>query len=218
MPHKQLLPILMLIPCVTVFSESAKAGEVFIGLTAQQSSIDIDEDDTQVTLAELNSKLYYSPALAIRSESNYFHENTHLGYFLEFNSGYYIVNRQVLNGSIGSTVNLNTSLSGLYWDLTPTIFYNFGNKKKENWDFKTGIGFGIGYFSVSGSAVLTEQAGQPLVTFDDDGYGLTVGLYLEATKNDWFFQIKGYGPGIEVGNYDLVLANVRMTIGKKFNF
>jgi hypothetical protein len=215
MADRYLLPILTLSAYLVIAVEPTSAGEIFIGFTAQQSTLFIADEDTQSDLAEMESNLYYSPTLSVRSENNYFRDNSNWGYFLEFNTGFYIVNRQVVNGN---TVNLNTSLSGQYWDLTPTIFYNFGGKKQENWAFKTGLGVGVGYLSVSGNAVLTEQAGQPLVSYDDDGYGFTVGVFLEAIKNDWFLQIKTYGPDLVIGDTDLFLVNFKMTFGKMFKF
>jgi len=153
---------LFLFTFIIIVTMPVYAGKVFIGISAQQSTLFIADENTQADLAEMESNLYFLPALSVQSENKYFTDNTFWGYFLEFNTGYYNVNRQVVNGN---TVNLNTNISGLYWDLTPTIFYNFGSKQKENWAFKTRVGVGIGYLSVAGSVVLTEKAGQPLITY-----------------------------------------------------
>jgi len=191
------------------------AAEIFLGITAQQSTVFVSDSDTLADLAEMENKLYFLPSLSARSENNYINPDSDWGYFLESNIGYYHVNRQVVNDK---TIKLGTKLSGLYWDLTPTIFYNFGSKTGEGWGFKTGLGIGAGYLSVSGNVVLTELTGQPVASYDDHGYGFTVGLFFEAIKDDLFFQIKAYGPDIKLGNEELQLANIKLTFGKTFTF
>jgi len=193
----------------------AFSSEVFLGITAQQSTLFISDDNTQDDLAEMEDKLSIIPALSARSENKYFSDESDWGYFLEFNIGYYNVNRQVVNGN---AVNLKTRLSGLSFDLTPTIYYNFGSKKREEWAFKAGLGIGAGYLSVSGNVILTGQVGQPLLDYNDHAYGFTVGVFFEAVKNHLFFQIKGYGPDAVIGGNDIQLANIKMTIGKTFIF
>jgi hypothetical protein len=215
MHKKSVLTILLLCLPLIITTRPSFAGKVFIGITAEQSTLFISDKDTLADLAEMEDVLYFLPALLARSENKYFNQYPDWGYFLEFNIGYYNINKQVINGR---TVNLNTSLSGLAWDLTPTLFYNFGSKERDQWGFKTGLGIGAGYLSVSGNVVLTGQAGQPLVAYDDNGYGFTVGVFFEATNNDLFVQIKGYGPDVVIGDNSLQLANIKITLGKSYKF
>jgi len=215
MTYKSLLSLFSFCTNFIFAAGSAFAGEVFVGITAQQSTLFISEKNSETDFAEMESNLYFLPALAVRSENKYFNEASNWGHFLEFNAGYYNVNRQVVNGS---TVNLQTKLSGHYLDLTPTIFYNFGSREQESWGFKAGLGIGVGYLSTSGSTVLTEKIGQPIATYDDNSFGFTAGLFFEAKSNDWFVQVKGYGPIVEVGDSELQLANIKMTFGKMFDF
>lgn len=214
MHDKKLLAALILFSGFFAVDKQSFAAEIFLGITAQQSTLFISDADTLADLAEMENKLYFLPTLSARSENNYINPDSDWGYFLESNIGYYRVNRQVVNNK---TIKLGTKLSGLYWDLTPTIFYNFGSKAGENWGFKAGLGIGAGYLSVSGKVVFTELAGQPMASYHDHDYGFTVGLFFEAIKDDLFFQIKGYGPDIKSGNEELQLANIKLTFGKTFS-
>ena len=208
---KKFIKIIILCIWFILISETSFAVDVFVGITAQQSTLFISEEDSQKDLAEMENDLYFTPAFAIRSENNYFHQDSNWGYFLEFNGGLYNVNRQVVNDD---TVNLNTELKGFYWDLTPTIFYNLGNKTRDSLALKMGLGVGIGFLSVSGNVILTEQILQDTVKYNDNNYGFTVGIFCETTLNSWFLQIKGYGPYIVVDDKDLFLANIKMTLGR----
>ena len=91
MSCKSSITIIILCTGFTFTAVSSFAGDVFIGFTAQQSTLFISDKDTQNDLAEMENNLYFIPTFAVRSGNNYFHEDFNLGYFLEFNSGYYIV-------------------------------------------------------------------------------------------------------------------------------
>ncbi len=215
MACKNIATALLIYSGFVVITMPASAGEIFLGISAQQSTLYISDKDTLTEFAIMESSLHFLPTLIARSKNNYFTDNTYWGFFLEFNIGYYDLDRQITNKNI---VNLNTNISGFFWDLTPTLFYNFGSKEKEKWAFKTGIGIGIGYLSVEGTVVLTEKTGQPLVTYDDDGYGYTVGAFIEITKNDWVYQVKMFGPSLIVGDTDFQLGNINITLMRAFNF
>jgi hypothetical protein len=171
----------------------------------------ISEEDSETDLAEMENKLYFAPALSFRSENNYINNESNWGYFLEFNTGYYNLNRQYVKDS---TVDLGSEISGLYLDLTPTLFYNLGSRDGRGLSFKAGLGLGLGFLSVKGDSVLTEVAGEPVQEYDDSGFGFTAGLFLETVLDGWFLQIKGYGPYIGIDDQDLFLANIKMTFGK----
>ena len=189
------------------------AAEFFAGISAQQSTLYISENGSDKDLAELENSLYISPVLAYRSRYNYFDKFPNLGYFLEINSGYYNVDRQVVNNT---SMDLDSDISGLYFDLTPTLFYSIG---KENIiSLKTGLGLGIGFLYVNGNAVLTGSPGTTETSYDSFAPGFTAGIFLETVLENWFLQIKGYGPYAVIDNQDLFLVNVKLVLGRIISF
>ena len=187
--------------------------ELFAGISAQQSTLFISEKNEERDLAELENQLYFSPVFAVRSKYSYFDKVSSIGYFIEINSGYYSVDRQIVNNSIS---DLGTGISGLYFDLTPTLFYCIG--KDNNFSFKSGLGLGFGLLYVNGNAVLTETALAPEESYNSFAPGFTAGIFMETVLENWFLQIKGYGPYVVIDNQDLFLVNVKLVIGKIISF
>ena len=140
---------------------------------------------------------------------NYFKEESKAwGWYLEFDSAFYIVDKQ--------RVNADTAISGQYWYLTPTLF--FRHATENDWVFIGGLGYGIGYLSVSGDMVMTGKPGQPLESFNTSKFGESVGVIAEISKYNWVLQYKGFAPVIEVRDNSLDLSNHRIIFGKRFNF
>jgi len=205
---------LCLFLCLIFVSPIVYAGEVLVGMTAQQTTLFISDKNSQATLAEMENMLYMSPILSLRNQRQHF-EASSWGYFYEFNLGWYDVNRQVVQGN---TSDLNTQLSGFYVDVTPTLTYVFTKETSDDWLVQAGVGVGIGYLSVKGSAYLTERAQQPRKTYNHSSLGFTAGVFLEVAKQGYFFQTKGYGPVIDVDSESLQLVNVKIVLGKSFTF
>ena len=192
----------------------AYSGEIFTGIAVQQSTLFIMDNDSESDLAELESRLYFAPAAGLRSSYNYFGSSS-IGWFVEFNAGYYNVDSQAVGDE---SLDRDTFVSGLYLDLTPTLFFSFGDPEGRGLSLKTGLGLGFGFLYVNGDAVLTEIGGNPEVSFNEFAPGFTSGIFQEIVIDKWFMQVKAYGPYIFADSCDIFLVNVKVFFGRKIIF
>lgn len=203
-----------LMAILLVLALPVAGAELILGIALRDSDISVQDADSGRELARVSDKQRVVPQFVVKTRDRHFGDSS-FGWFVDFGEGYVRGDRQRVNGQ---DVDLGTTLSAVYWQLTPTIFYDLNRGAPvEASHFRAGFGLGLGYMDVSGDVILTNEPGQPRRTYSEEKYTYSLGIFFEYSKNDWLFQIKHYGPQARGGGVRFSSENLTLVFGRRFN-
>lgn len=185
------------------------------GISATQQSLDVYSVDSINPLGTLTSNMYIYPRFNIGINDIYF-KNSNFGYYFVFRALPFRMKKQELNNL--KEVNLGTSASGYFLNITPVFFYHYGARTYKNVSdrsFKIGAGIGIGYLRAKGDIILTNTTPQQYHKFNikSDGTSLGGGVMMEYRWGEWLLRAYGGGPSVTEGPYEYDLFDFSMYFG-----
>jgi hypothetical protein len=196
--------------CLLAAAWPVAGAELILGIALRDSDISVQDADSGRELARVSDKQRVVPQFVLKTRDRHFGESS-FGWFVDFGEGYVRGDRQ-------RDVDLGTTLSAVYWQLTPTVFYDFNRGAPVDAShFRAGFGLGLGYMDISGDVILTNEPGQPRRTYKEEKYTYSLGIFLEYSKSDWLFQIKHYGPQARSDGVRFSSENLTLVFGRRFN-
>ncbi len=207
----KLMPLIVGI-IFTLQANCSYAAEYFIGVSAKWGRLKGEEEATGFDVAEMTSDTDLGLVLSVKSKDSYF-KNSSFGYFIELGMSSYKIDKDVSPGPAGD----NTGLEGQYLYLTPTAFYDFFKNNPDDWSFKIGVGFGMGYISADGIVKL-EGPVVSLKPIDGKGFDTSIGILVEYTYKNWVFQAKEYAPSATINGVDFKIELPTFIVGYRFEF
>jgi hypothetical protein len=156
--------------------------------------------------------MYY---LSVGTPYHYFGE-TNMGYNLMWNVSSFHMNKQEVSGE---NDDLGTSVTGNFMYLSPTLFYNFGDKRTSGstgTSLKICLGAGVGYLRADGDIILTETPSRERLTVDVDAFSWAYGVSFDLRMGRLFMKLAGAGPEVNKGGHMYILNDISYTIGYSF--
>ncbi|WP_417878727.1 hypothetical protein [Vibrio sp.] len=198
---KAVLSIIFIV--ITLSSPKLLATEIAIGIQATINSIDIQNPtDSEKTIARMTSDIMYYPTVSILSDAYYFYKDSNVGIQLQFDWSIFKADKQEVSGN-DTDLDLGTSISGYALSSVPLIFYHFNRHNRNEWNVKLGTGLGLGYLKLKGDYQITDikhpDYGQKKEA-SMDKIGLSVGVYLEASKKNHILSIYNFSPVTQSGH------------------
>lgn len=188
--------ILVLMPCLNSYADenfseegstSATRFDVLLGPSFSDRSITITDKDSSQDAAKFTTDgIELLPSISIRTKPEYIWDDKNWSYTFSANFVSSKLDKQVqTEGSAFSNLNnLGTEIEGLSIYLTPILYYQFARETPDTWQYRAGVGMGIGYQDHEGSFVVSNSDhanfGQT-ETVNYSGVSLSAGIYLEAS-------------------------------------
>lgn len=194
-----------------LLSSHVSAFEVLLGMEATTKSLWVEDTDYGTDeIARMDGGLNYYPSVSARSESIYFDHGGNWGYHYQFDFSQYEINTQEILG-LSDPVDLGTRVKGSAFYAVPVGYYHFKKGQSDQWQYKAGLGIGVGYLTVSGDYQVTDSNhinyGE-VKTVNVTGVDMAVGVYFEAFKGNHVVVIQNYAPTLESAGYQYMLHNV----------
>lgn len=201
------LSVLCISLAITV---DAKAFEILLGVEATNKAIWVEESARGANeIAKLDSGLTYGPSVGARTEPRYF-DNSQWGYHYQFDGSIFNIDKQELPG-MDQGVDVGTSIKGYSLYAVPVGFYHFFKGLDDHWQYKAGLGVGIGYLNMRGSFKITDPQHpeyNQIKKMRAEGVNLAVGVYIEIARGPHMIIIQNYGPTAEDNTYHYLQHNV----------
>lgn len=199
----------------------SRAYEIYLGIEAGEKAVWVEDTRRGFDeIAKVEEGLAYYPSVAFRSGSSYFSTNSKWGYHFQLDTSVFHLNKQLPhNGE--DPVNFGTRLKGYSLYAVPVVYYHFNRGDSKNWQYKAGIGVGLGYLRLQGNFQITDpghpQSGQ-LISVNTDGFGMAVGVHIEAAFDRHYILAQNYGPTLEHSSFEYLQHNVIIAYRYGFTF
>lgn len=193
------------------FIKPAFSLELDVGIEFSNKSVWVEEIARGPNeIAMIDSEDEIMPSITLRTSTGYFSEGSNWGYHFQLDGSIFNVSMQTVPGS-DELQDFGTSIDGYSLFAVPVAYYHFNNTSKDEWSYKAGIGAGIGYLHLEGTYQITHD-GHPEIgtvkSVDASGFGLAVGVYLEASKGKHIIVVQNYAPTVDDGRYEYMQHNV----------
>lgn len=182
--------ILSLCFCGTLSAHERDSGtslEVLVGASLGYRTIEISERESVMEVAEFQTDgLNVSPSISLRTEPKYIWQDRNWSY--TFSADFFTskFDKQVVGDGGGYNrviKNKGTKIEGLSLYFTPIIYYQFGREKPEGWQYRVGVGAGLGYQDHNGEFLITNREHPnygKVRKINHSKLGLSTGIYAEA--------------------------------------
>lgn len=156
--------------CAELVQPLIEGSYITVGLALRSLSVTIKDKRSDNTLANVRDTAVPAPFISFDLKPTYF-EDSAFGWGVGFNYGdAYALDQRVTRSGKDQDVDLGTYFTTTMLALTPNAFYQFGAPYSDRY-FRIGVGAALGFASVRGTAILTEdesdsacyQAGSDLV-------------------------------------------------------
>ncbi|MEH6448210.1 MAG: hypothetical protein V7765_06030 [Oleispira sp.] len=156
--------------CAELVKPLMEGSYITAGLALRSLSVTIKDNSDDSTLAHVRDTAVPAPFISLELKPSYFDDSS-FGWGVGFNYGdAYALDQRVIRNGKNKDVDLGTYLTTTMLALTPNAFYQFGDHYSDRY-FRIGIGAALGFASIRGTAILTEdkldtecyQAGNDLV-------------------------------------------------------
>jgi hypothetical protein len=194
--------------CIKESYNFFKGANVKVGISLAKQSLKIEDVETETTLAQMEGDFIFAPFYSLATRKNFF-DDSNFGY--EFGLTYsssYALNQSLNDGK--ATEDLGTYSAINMMAISPTLFYAYGARDETPKKYTAfGIGMGLGYAQVRGSAYVTEnqdpatpcgtavtafeegsrasidavRANCEQITYNESGFGASVRVILEGRWN-----------------------------------
>ena len=209
----------LLILSLCTFPSALHALEIDLGVEMANKSIWIEEPLLGGgEIARMDSGNSYQPSLAIHTNPDYIWDDDNWGYHYQMDfSTFYLPFQE--DPDTSELSNQGTSLSGNAIYAMPVGYYHFNRHDLSSWNYKAGIGVGVGYMDVSGTFKITQPHPEigTIKHIDYSGYGFSVGVYFEAAKGNHTIIVQNYSPVVSDGPYDYQQMNLILAYRYSFN-
>ncbi len=168
-------------------SHSVTSIELLVGAAVSHSELEIFERQSSIKVAEFyNEQLTITPSFSLRTEPQYIWQGRNWAYTVSadfFTSKFEKQVTDTVQNYNPVLSNRGTKIEGVSLYITPIIYYQFGRENADDWQYRVGIGAGVGYQNHEGEYVVTHaehpEFGQ-VKTIEHSKLGLSAGLYAEA--------------------------------------
>jgi hypothetical protein len=157
--------------CAELVKPLMEGSYITAGLALRSLSVMIKDKRNDNTLANVRDTAVPAPFISFDLKPTYFDDSA-FGWGVGFNYGdAYALDQRVTRSGKDQDVDLGTYITTTILALTPNAFYQFGAPYSDRY-FRIGVGAALGFASVRGTAILTEdksdskcyQAGSDLVS------------------------------------------------------
>lgn len=140
-----------------------------------------------------------------------------MGLTFMFNFSSFDADRQEISRDV--FVDLGTRVSGQFYYVVPTVFYQWGDYTTGTYA-RVGIGIGAGVARFRGDVRLTDSPTQDVVTLNQGGASLTFAgsFTAEAHWNHWGLTLSVAGPTYETDAYTYNIEDIAVNLGYQFVF
>lgn len=182
------------------------------GISFHSIMFDISDPDTLETFATLEGTMVPLPYLAAQSRMKRFGEGD-FGYLWRYSLWIFSADRQSDPFSANEARDHDTSVDGWFLYAMPVLV----------WEpvpvFRVGMGYGLGYFSVKGDALIYDPY-PSLVRIKYDLSQWAAGGYflMEYDLGDWFVGVQGGFLWATEGPYEYTVYDTYVTIGYRLEF
>lgn len=199
----------VLIIAFLFFAKDLCAYDLLVGAGIGYRSIEITDNQAQTELATFQTQgSGFSPSITLRSAPKYIWDNSNWGYTLSADFFTSKLTKQLITTTDNQDVQLKdkgTQITGFSLYTTPLMYYQFGRETPKSWQYRAGFGLGIGYQNHRGSFLATnpyqENFGK-VEKINHSGFGLSSGLYFEASHQNHIITISIDGISAEPAGYD----------------
>lgn len=180
------------------------------GISIKELSFDVYEKGSTDSLGTLTEGLYPTLFIHAGSPYRYFTKNTNWGYYFEYGLSLFEISEQ----EVGlNEVNMDTSVQGGYFYLTPTLIYNIGQKAGWPHTFILGLGVGVGYLKAEGDIILTETSSKERHEIDIDDFGYAVSILGDIKIDRYLIRLRASSPEVDKGDYTYNITEVSIDFG-----
>ncbi|MDH5408709.1 MAG: hypothetical protein OEZ33_03305 [Gammaproteobacteria bacterium] len=189
------------------------------GITYRSIDLEVAEPTNLSTKGILTKNEEFSYLLFLASSYKYI-KDYNFGYYFEYGYSPFELDRQTNDLDSTSSYDRGTYASGHYFYVTPTLFYNFGDRfiHKTGSNLKIGFGMGLGYLKAKGNIVFDQISSQEVHNFDISGIGLAYTLFIDYRYNNWVFRIINNGPELKNNNNLYAIYDEIVSVGYSFIF
>ncbi|MDH5379057.1 MAG: hypothetical protein OEX00_12095 [Gammaproteobacteria bacterium] len=193
------------------YTGSLYALEAAVGIEYSSKAVWVEEskrgDDE---IARMDSGTSPGPSLVIRTHPQYVWEDSNWAYHYQIDFSAFDIDTQEVPES-PEVQDLGTSVSGYSVFALPVAYYHFNRDKQNEWNYKAGLGAGIGYLRIKGNFQITQgshpEHGQKK-EIDFTGLGFSVGVYFEASIGNHIIIAQNYSPKVFDHPYEYQQHNV----------
>lgn len=179
---------------------------VVVGVAYKKPNFRVKDKETRILEGRMTGTYQTEPVLYIDTPYHYFSDNPEsdgFGWYVEYGFTTFTTHLQVV-GTAESRIDLGTSISGETYNLTPIMFYNWGDpyiKNNQGQFFKAGLGIGLGYLQAKGDIILTETTNERLnIKFNE--LTMTLAILFEYRLNNFSIRLYAVGPSTDIKQYD----------------
>lgn len=183
-----------LLSALLLFGAEAGAFDLLAGVSLGHRTLTFRDMQYDRDTAEFQSGTpRLAPSVSLRSEPDYLWQDGNWAYTFSadfFTTG---LTKQRLPDS-GRLEDVGTRIDGLTLFLTPLLYYQFNRKASHRWQYRAGMGAGIGYQGYEGTFRITDADHPDVGTIrpaHHHGIGLSAGVYLEAAYGRHHFLLNG---------------------------
>jgi len=212
---------LLFVGSIILTLEKVNAFEFTVGVEVSDKSVWVeDKNRSGNEIAKVSNGIKLRPSFTLRTIPSYFSDSGNWGYHYQIDSSIFKINKQELPG-VEDEQNVGTTMKGFSIYAIPVAYYHFNRNQPKKWNYKSGIGIGVGYLKVTGNFQITHDSHPEIgevKAVNADGFGLAVGIYLEASFGKHVIVIQNYAPFIVDKQYDYQQNNVIIAYRYTFNF
>lgn len=186
-----------------------------IGAGVRQAGIKVirTADQAEGTIVQHNDEAYF---ISYSTRPAYISPN--VGYTFVFNLSSFDADQQQVGPDLYE--DIGTSASGKFFYVVPTLFYEWGNYRKDELFTRIGVGLGFGFTRFDGDIILTESNDQERLELSSEASKLRVAssFILETRWNHWGLSLSVAGPSYEKDDYEVQVQSTAIHLGYSFVF
>lgn len=215
-----MLRIILLSVLLSAYSNQLFAYEILIGIESGSKSVwieDISLGDDEI--ARMETDLSFSPSFGMRTDAKYLSPDSKWGYHIQLDVTQFKIDRQEVD-SLEVLVDYGTSMEGAALYAVPVLYYHFNKGDMNRWNYKAGVGAGIGYLQLKGSFRITDSSHpefNQIKNADVEDVDMAVGVYFEASFGNHIVLVQNYGPVVSDDNFDYQLHNILIAYRYRFD-
>jgi len=142
--------------CIKESYNLLRGANVKVGLSLAKQTMKIEDVETETTLANMEGDFIFAPFYSLATRKSFFHDSN-FGY--EFGLTYsssYALNQSINDGKAVEDLGSYSAINMMA--VSPTLFYAYGARDATPKKYTAfGIGMGVGYAQVRGTAYVTEN-------------------------------------------------------------
>lgn len=186
----------ILLASLLLFAQQLAAYDLLVGAGIGSRSIEINNSENSMQMATFQTQgVDFYPSIGIRSAPQYIWSRSNWAYTISADFFTSKFTKQVISETDSEPEQLKdkgTKMVGISLYAIPLVYYQFNRYAKQRWKYRAGLGIGIGYQNHKGDFLSTnpyQDSFGKIKKIDHSGFGLSTGLYLEASYQKHFFTL-----------------------------